>query len=177
MFYYAKRRSGPSVAFQGGLITHHMATDWPGWWAYCDSYGEPCDPPTLEEFRARFTEFKDYEDDIIQANIDDAACFADTSWSCNCNDCHRAILWLAAHFMALQAKAAAALPKEIDGTYIEGGQVTSVHFETMSVGFARPIPLRGRQAGPSTGFGYDSTPYGVRYLELLRLNNPAVVVV
>jgi hypothetical protein len=174
-FYYAR----PLVQ----RMFHHTATDWPGWWAWQEAEGTPCPPPTVMEFRARFPEFEKYSDEIIAASIDDAACFADTTWTSNCNDCTKAIMWLAAHFLALQAMAGAALPKPVGapggGTYLEGGQVTSIAFETLRVSFAAPqfVAASGSGGLGRGQYDLDTTPYGRRYMDLLVLNHPGVAVV
>ena len=148
----------------------------------------PCDPPTLEEFRARFPEFSDLTDAQVQFAIDDASCWADQSWiSTYCRDCTTAIAFLAAHFLALGLIASTLLPETVagedGGVVLPGGQVTSLSFENMSVGFAAPSSTSG-SAGTTFGrasvgdpFDLGSTPYGQRYLSLLKVNQPAIMVV
>ena len=67
-------------------------------------------------------------------------------------------------------------------TVIPGGSVTSLHFESMSVGFSSPQAVGGgggpmSASGIGDQFGIAATPYGQRYLELLKVNKPAVLVV
>ena len=149
---------------------------------------EPCTSPTIEEFRIRFPEFVNISDAQVQLAIDDASCWADNSWIQGpCEDCTKAIAYLAAHYLALGLYAADmlpdTLPPETPGgpTIIAGGQVTSLHFESMSVGFASPQAIGVSGGAGSTGIGdsfaISATPYGQRYLALLKVNKPAVLVV
>jgi hypothetical protein len=181
-----KRYGIPSRQLVG---RHHMATDW-GLvmldWMEVEAL--PCTPPTIPEFRARFPEFVNVSDAQIQIAIDDASCWADSTWIENgCPNCTTAIAFLAAHFVAMGLYAADmlpdTLPPETPGgpTIIAGGQVTSLHFESMSVGFAAPqaVGVSGGAASSGIGdsFAISATPYGQRYLELLKVNKPAVLVV
>lgn len=172
------------------LVRHHMATDW-GLvtsldWVEVEAL--PCEAPTIEEFRTRFPEFVNISDAQVQIAIDDASCWADSSWISNgCPNCTTAIAFLAAHFLALGLYAADmlpdTLPPETPGgpTIIAGGQVTSLHFESMSVGFAGPQAVGVAGSGGPSGIGdsysISATIYGQRYLELLKVNKPAVLVV
>lgn len=139
--------------------------------------------PWVASFRPRFPEFANTSDESIAYAIFDAMCWVDSSWSSNCNDCGLAILYLAAHFLALQKFAADVITAGDDtvpgGVVLPGGQVTRIGFETMSVGFSSPRFAASSRSRSSTKEPYDlsSTPYGQRYLALLRANVPAVLVV
>lgn len=148
-----------------------------------------CPLPTVSSFRARFPEFANVPSTQVQLAIDDASCWADTSWIVGpCNDCTKAIAYLAAHFLALGLFAAEmlpdTLPPETPGgpVIIPGGQVTSIRFESMSVGFSSPKAVGGQggEAGTS-GMGdqwaIGGTPYGQMFLMLVKVNKPAVLVV
>ena len=164
---------------------HHMATNWwAQWWSDYGPAGVPCDPPTIQQFRVRFPEFADVPDATVQAALDDASCGADSNWSSACRDCQKAIMLLAAHYLALGIIAAQSMPDQgtgEGGTIIGGGQVTSLRFETMGVTFSAPRFAAGSgQSGGGPGEGpytMEMTPYGQMYLDLLKVNQPAVVVV
>lgn len=176
-----------SVKRRGTIVTvpyHHMATDWGGPIDDSDDPASPCPPPSINDLRERFPEFAGYSDVQIADAINDASCWADTSWANNCGDCTKAILFLAAHYLALQAIATSQLPDTVpDGsggvTFVEGGAVTSIAFETMRVGFAAPSAVAGNSNRLGEGGRYDlnSTPYGQRYLDLLKVNQPAILVI
>lgn len=153
--------------------------NWPLVFGWAPPYGppaagEPCPNPTIHEFRDRFPEFADTSDAQVQLAIDDTSCMADTSWDITCVNCKTAKLFLAAHYLALMAFAAEALAHKTGATIDEGGKVTSIAFDIMKVGFSSPQ----FKAAMSTGqYDLNSTPYGARYLGLLRLSQPAVWVV
>jgi hypothetical protein len=167
----------------------HNATDWGLVTLDWVEVALPCEQPTIAEFRARFPEFVNVSDAQVQIALDDASCWADSTWIENgCQNCTTAIAFLAAHFLALGLHAAYllpdTLPPETPGgpTIIAGGQVTSLRFESMSVGFASPQAIGQAGGGPGSGgigdsFAISATPYGQRYMELLKVNKPAVLVV
>ena len=136
----------------------------------------------VASFKARFPEFTVSDNQIAYA-LDYASRFVNCSWVPG--DCGLAILFLAAHYLALQLMAADALPvtnggEDGGGGVIGGGQVTSVQFETMKVSFSAPkfAASGGSSGGTDSGaYGYESTPYGQFYLNLLIPNEPAVLLV
>jgi hypothetical protein len=165
----------------------HLATNWYQWYSCWGEETGECIPPTLAEFRARFPEFSEIPDATVQIAISDATCFADGTWidSEYCKNCKVAIALLAAHFLASQLIMASTLPNVAplpDGGFvIAGGEVTSLRFETMSVGFS-PSKASGGGGGGGTASGgeycdFCMTPYGSRYLDMLKVNQPAIAVV
>jgi hypothetical protein len=157
-------------------------------WYYPLPIGEPCEEPTIQEFRARFPEFANVSDATVQIAIDDASCWADTSWLAYCRNCTTAIAFLAAHYLALQLYQAQFVPDIIPagedgaGMILPGGDVSSLSFEGMSVSFTGPkVASMGGSGLSGSGIGENmdlgSTYYGQRYLELLKVNQPAVVIV
>lgn len=162
----------PSRQLLGG---HHMATDWWAWIWGGDTLSSPCVPPTLEEFKARFPEFEDYDENLIAQAILEASYGADGTWISTSlvQDCNLAIGYLAAHYLALGATAAQALPTTEEVT--AGGDVTSISFETMKVSFSAPRFMAG--SASSGSYEIWSTPYGQRYVELLKMNVPGILVV
>jgi hypothetical protein len=180
----------PSTQFVGpGRPWHHAATDWgvyPSTFVAVEAL--PCAPPTMEEMRARFPEFANIPDAQVQIAIDDASCWADASWLSNgCPNCTTAIAFLAAHYLAMGLFAADALPETLPPSepggpvIVAGGQVTSLRFESMGVSFSAPQIGGGGGGAGGTGVGdrfdWGATPYGQRYIELLKVNKPAVLVV
>lgn len=158
-----------------------MATNWYSWFTGEIVDGCPCPLPMMEEFRMRFPEFGDLSDEQIDFAIQDAACGADSSWIEACQSCTTAIAFLAAHYLALQKMAADVVgggSTDSEGGVTAGGQVTSIGFEGMRVSFASPTFSGGGGSGGSGGnYPLGSTPYGQRYLSLLKVNKPAVLIV
>jgi hypothetical protein len=159
----------------------HLATNW---WSYVlpdgDAVAGACDPPTLEQFRARFPELVSASDALVTSAIAEAGCSADLSWSSTCNDCQLAVLYMAAHIVAMSLLSASWFETMF------GGQPRSISFESMHVmfsGFGGSGGGGTRSGGGSSvgassfKFGLQNTPYGTRYLELLSVNKPAVLVV
>ena len=149
---------------------------------------EPCVEPTLAEFRARFPEFANVPDSQVQQAIDDASCWVDTTWLATaCHDCTTAMAFLAAHYLAMGLFASAALPETLPPTeaggpvIVAGGQVTSLRFESMGVSFSAPQAVGGGGgfvSGTGVGDKFDlGATLGQRWLELLKVNKPAVLVV
>jgi hypothetical protein len=159
----------------------------PGWPINIGVSSLPCEPPTVEQFRARFPEFANISDGAIENAINDASCWADSTWiDTACFDCTKAIGYLAAHYLMLALFAATLVPDVVtddegNTILIPGGSVTSLHFESMSVSFNPPTAKQTAQGSSGAGigdqYGLTSTPYGQRYLELLKVNKPAVLVV
>lgn len=171
------------------LVDHHMATNW---WSWIAGDTEPpadvCPPPDLPTFRARFPEFTSVSDDAVTQAILDAACSIDGSWLgvATCSNCQLAITYLAAHYLALglmSAQVIAAITAKgatSPAQALAGGQVTSLSFEGMNVGFSAPqfAAGSGGAGGPGEGpYQYEMTPYGQRFLDLLKVNQPAIMVV
>lgn len=165
------------------LTDHHMATNWfsvP--WPIYQDYAGPCELPTIDLFRAYFPEFEKVPDERVELMINEAACSVDSSWVQNCcgiADCTLAILYLSAHLLTMLLFAASALPKtgESGGTIISGGEVTGVAFETMRVSYSASQMQVEKGGSKESVYSYESTPYGQRYLDLLKVSFPAVVVV
>jgi hypothetical protein len=123
------------------------------------------DIPTTDEFFTRFPIFEDADEDTIAAFIQEASGHVDTGW--RDVDYKPAIMYLAAHLYATDNSEA--------GSEVEigpsQGAVQSENFGPMSVSYAS----KSGTLSDSEEFG--GTSYGRRFLSLLRLNQPPVVVV
>ena len=150
----------------------------------------PCEPLPLSQWRTMFPEFNDISDARVSMAMEEASCWVDSTWLQNhCANCTIAMSYLAAHFLAQQLMAASTLPEVVPddgsgtgGQVIAGGQLTSLRFESMGVSFSAPKWAAGAGgAGSGSGVGdtfdLSSTPWGQRYLEYLKVNKPAVMVV
>lgn len=149
---------------------NHMATDWgspivPN----CDEVDPNFTQPTVAQFSDRFPEFQgeEYPDDLIRAAIDEAMKSVDNSWIPG--NGQLAVMLLAAHYLTLQAYAAVTLPDP--EAAMPGNRISSIGFDTMRVSFA------AISAGSATKYDFGSTPYGQRYLSLLTVNKPAILIV
>lgn len=158
------------------------ATDWgfPVFESAPPEDATPCDPVTVDIFRARFPVFSvenGFTNALVQQAINDAGLHADSTWT-SCEDYQQAVAYLAAHYLFMDALAAAETP-EADGSggFVAGGDVTAVQFETMRVAFSASKLASGGAIGRSGYYDLSATPYGQRYLDLLKVNKPAILVV
>lgn len=124
------------------------------------------DIPTTDEFFTRFPIFEDADEDTIAAFIQEASGHVDTGW--RDVDYKPAIMYLAAHLYATDNSEA--------GSEVEigpsQGAVASESFGPMSVSYAS-----NNSGSLSSSEEFGTTSYGRRFLALLRLNQPPVVVV
>jgi len=130
----------------------------------------PYTKPTVDQFRVKFPTFSGVGNPTIQAAIDEASASVDQSWIEA--DSQPAILYLAAHIMAADGVL-------FDGLGAAGGMIAAGQVSEAKVGDAM-VKLGGASGGTgggSSASGYASTPYGKRYLELLRRNQPAIALV
>lgn len=137
--------------------------------------------PTVDDFRAKFPEFADLDDETIQTLLDEAGRNVDETWTEG--DYTNAILYLAAHYHQLSLMAA----NESGGTGTgedasgvpAGSMITSEHIGPIAVSYGKSTSATS--AGSSGSGAYPSpfgtTIYGQRYLDLLKKNIPAVLVI
>lgn len=132
----------------------------------------PYTTPTLEQFRTKFPTFSGVADATINAASDEARSSVDTTWIEA--DYQPAILYLAAHILTIDGALIAASDLGGAGGIVGAGLVSDMKVGDVSVKMAGSA-----SGGGGSGFssGYATTPYGRRYLELLRRNHPAVALV
>jgi len=124
--------------------------------------------PTYADFIARFPVFADRSQAVIEALITEAAGTVDTDWLER--DYAPAILYLTAHLLANEESEAG---DDVDvGTGVSNA-VASESFGGMSISYAAADD--GGSLNDSELYG--NTEFGRRFLRLLRLNKPAVVIV
>lgn len=125
--------------------------------------------PTLSDFRTKFPTFAGVADATITAAITEASASVDQSWIEA--DYQPAILYMAAHILTLDG----ALYGDLGSI---GGVIGAGLVSEAKVGDAQ-VKLAGGASGGSGagGGGLASTPYGLRYRDLLRRNQPAIALV
>lgn len=109
--------------------------------------------PTLQNFRDRFPEFEDEEDEIVEQALTDAGRFVGTKWTET--DYPVGIMLLAAHFVQTGA-----------GGYDSGG-LRSVSIGSISVTYA----------DPSAVTELSKSSYGTRFIQLRRVNTQGPLIV
>ena len=116
--------------------------------------------PTAAEFKARHVLFADLTDAYVNTMIAEASRFVDETW---CEDDYQpAIMFLAAH----NAVGEGALGGRTDTS----GVIASEKLGDASINYG------GISSGSSLEINYNSTAYGKRYLQLLRVNQPAILI-
>lgn len=126
-------------------------------------------PPTVEDFKTRFPVFAAVPEATVQAVLDEAVESVGPSWIER--DRTPGVLHLTAHLLAVQGSAGSGAGG--------GGAAVTGAIKRRKVGDVE-TEFAGVAGGAATGGALDSyrsTAYGVRYLELMRRNFPAVAVV
>lgn len=123
--------------------------------------------PTAADLKARFPAFNSVSNNTVEAALSEAARMVDESWTEG--DFKPARMYYAAHLMVLDGLGDSKEAK-ISGLVLSG--LTSIKIANLGVGFAKP--KEGSSKALSTLM---TTSYGQRFVDLLRLNKPAVVVI
>ena len=121
---------------------------------------------TIADLRARFSEFADdteYTDSMVQFAIDDAVASMaeEAEW---CNSYERAQLFLSAHFLVLDSNASY-------GDAGTTGKIQSKGAGGVSVSYAQNAAANNRFEEL-----YGSTIYGQRYLSIVNICFPNILV-
>jgi hypothetical protein len=128
--------------------------------------------PTAAQFKAKFPTFAAVGDPTITLAIQEAGASVDLSWVEA--DYQPAILYLAAHIMTIDGVLMDGLQLGSVGGVIAAGQISEAKIGDAQVKLAGSA---GGSGGAGGATGLRSTGYGLRYLELLRRNQPAVALV
>lgn len=132
------------------------------------------DTPTADDFRAKFPEFADLDDQYIQNLIVEANRAVDTTWFEG--DYENAILYLAAHYHELGLMATASSDASAEG--IPAGQeITSEHIGPISVSYGKSTAAGSSGSAGGITSELLTTVYGRRYRNLLVKNIPAIQVI
>lgn len=127
-------------------------------------------PPTAADLKVRFPEFAPVSSALIQMILDDEAIPAvGETWLER--DRRTAQLYLAAHLLASEGEPA----RTTSGGSSSGsnGPIKMMQAGEHKIEYA----VSNESIAASFNGGYDTTVYGNRYLELLRLNFPPVLTV
>lgn len=118
--------------------------------------------PTVTQFKIRHNAFTPVCDELVEAVIDEASGYVDQSWLER--DFQPALMFLTAHFLMMEGHLSG-------GPTAASGPITSEKLGDASVSYGS-FTAEGKSVSDFT-----ATSYGRRYLELLRVNQPAVAVV
>lgn len=119
-------------------------------------------PPTPADFLTRFPTFAAVATDVLASALTEAATRVDSTWTAS--DLPLGIMLYAAHVLTLDGF----------GTGAEAalGAAGAFGFQSLQAG---SLTL-GRKAGDGSGSILSETTYGRRFLALLKVNQPAVLV-
>lgn len=126
-------------------------------------------PPTPSQIKTRYSEFSSVSDVLIGLMISEAGGYVSQSWVER--DYQPAIMLLVCHWLTVEG--------ELGRSNGGGGAAGLGAIKRRRVG---DVETEFAGFGSSSGGGanaseYGSTVYGLRFLELMRLNFPAVAVV
>jgi len=114
---------------------------------------------TVVAMRGKFPEFSSVPDSTIEFALEEAARNVDDSWLAG--DQALGLMYLAAHYIMVAVSRGDS-----------GQQVKSETIGRMSITYATP-----QQPTPAEESDLTTSPYGVRFLELTKLNFPPIMVV
>lgn len=120
----------------------------------------------LSAFRAKFPDFSDVVDATVNAYLGEANAEIPEEWA----DHDLAAGYLAAHLMAVNGLGASAA--DVGMTAVSTGKKMERVGDT-----AVAYGAHSTQPGSTMAGRYGTTSYGVRYLEIIRRNVPAVDIV
>lgn len=117
--------------------------------------------PSAINIKMKFPEFADLADGTIEFAIEEASRGVDDTWLTK--DQTLGVMYLTAHYLMVSISRAESA---------SGQQVRSETIGRMSITYETPAQPTNADASDLT-----TTPYGTRYLDLLRLNQPPIMVV
>lgn len=130
------------------------------------------DLPTAADLKAKLPLFAAVSDPVITAALGEAASQVDQTW--READYKPAIIYLAAHIMSVDGVLLNANAPGGAGQMIASGEISEMKVGDVMV----KVGGGGQSSGAiATSQGYGSTRYGQRFLQLMRLNHPAIAIV
>lgn len=130
-------------------------------------------PPTADALTTRYPAFKGTDVGLINAILQEALGAVDETWIPA--DQQPALLAYAAHLLAIERMGDQSVTLDDGSVLPTAGPLKSASVGPASFDFSDAALSIQAQQNASTN-GLASTPFGRRYLELLRRNKPAVAV-
>jgi hypothetical protein len=135
----------------------------------------PLPTVTPADLKARYPVFKDQPDTLVQLMLEDATGSVSDTWIVT--DQKPALLAYAAHLLALETFASNLATDGSGNPVAITGPMESIEVGDVKVKYARQFVSEAGATAGASGSSLASTPYGRRYLELLRKSNPGILVV
>jgi hypothetical protein len=134
--------------------------------------------PGVADFLDRFPEFRDQDDSVIELVLADANALVTSNWIPSLRV--MGVLLLTAHILYIENLIAYKTKNTqgITGTK-SSGIITSQKVGPLSVNYAQKTEFSGTPVVKTDLASADlsSSPYGLRFLELLHLSEPAAILV
>lgn len=130
-------------------------------------------PPAPSVLKTRYPAFKDADDALVTLLLQEALGAVDETWIVG--DQQPALLAYAAHLLAVERMGEQSVTLDDGSTLATAGPLKSASVGPASFDFSDSALSIQAQQNASTN-GLASTPFGRRYLELLRKNKPGVLV-
>lgn len=124
--------------------------------------------PTIANLKERFPIFASVGDPILQGALNEGANKVDTTW--REVDYQNAIMLFAAHVLTIDGHGTG---REAKFAALAEAGISSIKISSLAISLKK-----GGSEGSSKSYGtLSSSSYGKRFLDLMRVNHPAVVVV
>jgi hypothetical protein len=127
---------------------------------------------SVEDFLARFPEFEEAGEERIALALTEAVNYVSDEWAVE--HLPMAIMLLAAHFIYAESTLMFSLKGNLSGQ-ATAGPIVSKSIGPLSTTYANTLSTLQRSSGQGSDLG--DSPYGQRFLTLMRVNFPPVLVI
>lgn len=128
----------------------------------------PYVPPTIADLKLRFPSFAGVADSVLQGALDEAANRVDTTW--REEDFQPAQLLYAAHVLTIDGQGTG---REAKFSALGAAGISQIKISSLSVSMRKDGEDSSSTKTKSTLYG---SSYGKRFLDIMRVNFPAVAV-
>lgn len=127
--------------------------------------------PSTEDFLARFPEFEEAGEERIALALGDAALYVSDDWIQDFVPL--AVMTLAAHLLYSESSLMTEIQRNLSGAG-GAGPIVSKTIGPLKIDYAQPKTNTSSSSGTINA---DDSPYGARFLQLIRMSFPSVLVV
>jgi|1185.fasta_scaffold443580_2 hypothetical protein len=135
--------------------------------------------PGVADFLDRFPEFRDQDDSVVELVLADANALVTSNWLPSLRV--MGVLLLTAHILYIENLIAykTSTTTGITGSRVSGSKIQSQKVGPLSVSYGQTSEFGGTPVVKTDLVSADlsSSPYGLRFLELLHLSEPAAILV
>jgi hypothetical protein len=127
---------------------------------------------SVEDFLARFPEFEEASEERITLALTEAEAYVSDDWTVE--HLPMALMLLAAHFLYSESTLLFSIKGNLSGQ-ATAGPIVSKSVGPVSTSYANMLSILANQK--TGGSDLENSPYGSRFLQLVRMNFPPVLVV